>query len=602
MTEWGKIDSTCWARLFFDYGPSGDRLELVGPTDIENLNDVRGVGGWNPNDQISAVTVGPSAWVELFQNYGYSGNVLRLPPNTVLRNLTDLGWNDEASGVRIYDRRPNTGYWDDTVDLGSKGAYLDAFHEQAVNRKVKDLTLKLLELVPEVGSILANVFDVLWPAGEADPDSMTWQQAKQYANFLTQKIEAQHSIQNLQNYLETLARDIYEYTTIETWEKLSNILDYEDEKSTEFVDREAPSTTLRYFTCFATLHLATLRETLVAGPKIFPCDPGDPDCDPEEEWHQEGSSGESPAEYYARQFERYLEEYSEALVRATEELRPKRGPLVGTEHQESFGTTGIRTTAWAYDRRDDWHGLTWRSSTDNYQGDNTGDADDAAAADKEQRLQQVSAAYGAELDSLLSTASLWSYLGLGIEPGSEIHVQSELTTVFDGPFGNTKSGTSAHVVATHDQRIDRVEMKYDDEIVWGLRLYVDGEPGPALGNMGWGQQKVDVRLDDDEYIVGAWGAVQEGLAQLFFRTSKGREFGGGLGDTEIGVSWPFYSSPPDGTFQLVGGHPEGGDLEGIEGVYGSSDRPLIERITFRWRYRRFLRPDGTWPGDLFETP
>ncbi len=90
----------CWVEIHEDANFLRDTpwTRLQGPTEIDHLTDV---AGYDWNDKISSLRVGPDAIVQLYEHADFRGDVREYRYGRYVDDLQDDDMNDKASAIKI---------------------------------------------------------------------------------------------------------------------------------------------------------------------------------------------------------------------------------------------------------------------------------------------------------------------------------------------------------------------------------------------------------------------------------------------------------------------------------------------------------------------
>ena len=220
---------------------------------------------------------------------------------------------------------------------------------------------------------------------------------KAYVDELVPELIAQERVRELEQRLAGLHHVLRDYNrtsygTPQKGEWFTNLLALLDQAEPFFFDERNPEKTLTYFVPLGTLRLLALQEQYLYYSRIY--DRADPD------------RGK-----HLEDLRTAIATYSAALTQAKAaavnwRVQMKTG--IDTRTQQTVGVLGpTTTTTWtAIDRL-----CSWQVS---YQHNSLGGGDlygeEHAKRDLEQRRQQVTFAYTANLELLLAPAELWQYM------------------------------------------------------------------------------------------------------------------------------------------------------------------------------------------------
>ncbi|WP_126692836.1 jacalin-like lectin [Hymenobacter gummosus] len=207
---------------------------------------------------------------------------------------------------------------------------------------------------------------------------------------------------------------------------------------------------------------------------------------------------------------------------------------------------------------------------------------DAEAA-KRKIEEYVGPQYEQQLSGYVSPARLWHYFGTAnTEPATpeqaggpsfpgilfKTKPTQHTVTVTQGGYPTSTHYSEAFQDQLNGGQVTGVMLYSSAEnktgYVTGMQFQYSNQPSGLHGNKG--KSEVVVTLDADETIVALYGGSGAYLDQVFFRTSKGRDFGiGGAGGDN------FSAAAPQGV---------GAALSSLQGYAGQQ----IDGFTMSWQY------------------
>ncbi len=441
------------------------------------------------------------------------------------------------------------------VDCGPEGGVSPnvSYVQQETGNHFRDVVIGLVGHIPEAGSALQEVTGFLWKAPDSEA-SAVFDQMKAYVDELVPELIAQERVRELEQRLAGLHHVLRDYNrtsygTPQKGEWFTNLLALLDQAEPFFFDERNPEKTLTYFVPLGTLRLLALQEQYLYYSRIY--DRADPD------------RGK-----HLEDLRTAIATYSAALTQAKAaavnwRVQMKTG--IDTRTQQTVGVLGpTTTTTWtAIDRLCSWQVSYQHNSLSG--GDLYGE--EHAKRDLEQRRQQVTFAYTANLELLLAPAELWQYM----DPTNQNRPSRKPISVYvtSGPFGSS-ANEQPFDDNSQGQPITRVVV-YAGQRVDGLEVFYGGRSGGLHGQRGGNTYALD--MQPGEAIVSAHGRAGDAMDVLYFKTNMGREVGGG----GVGGN-PWTTAPPQGS---------NATLFKVSGRQGSNH---LAGLTFTWRYFRQEAP------------
>jgi hypothetical protein len=98
--EMKTVDKACWAEVYedTDFDVKDPHVKIQGPTQIATLKDY---SGFNWNNEIESIVVGPNAHVMAYSDKDFKGTELELTPNKRANDLSKLNMSDEIESLKI---------------------------------------------------------------------------------------------------------------------------------------------------------------------------------------------------------------------------------------------------------------------------------------------------------------------------------------------------------------------------------------------------------------------------------------------------------------------------------------------------------------------
>lgn len=407
--------------------------------------------------------------------------------------------------------------------------------------QTRSTVLSIIGGAPEVGKALAALTAMLWPAD--DTARRIWEQMKRYVQELVREMVSRERLDDLVKQLDGLYSNLAAYNAESYGSPLkagyfSGLLVSLNNAEPYFFDERDPEKVLPYFVQLGSLRLAVLLELCLSYKKIY------------------GKDDDKAAEHLT-QLRGKIDKFGKAATKARERALDWRVGKVRVQHDKT--RDGI-TTNHHWSVVDDYDGYrrTW-SYNDTTSADKG--AEGYAYKGAELRRQEVRTQYAAELDMFFGPARLWRY----IDPAVTERPKKIATDILTGPHGGVKYNPFQD--GRNHGRISAIDLYAGDQID-GIEVHYDGKPGGLHGGRGGRHQRLD--LAADESIVSVWGRIRNNLlGAVYFQTSKGRTFGGGIGDGHY-AEW--IGDPPEGSRAV---------LHSIGGLAGTAH---IEALSFTWRY------------------
>lgn len=90
----------CWVEIHEDANFIRDTAwtRIQGPTELDKITEL---AGYDWNDKISSLRVGPDAIVQVSEHAGFNGEVREYRYGRYVEDLTDDGMNDRISAIKI---------------------------------------------------------------------------------------------------------------------------------------------------------------------------------------------------------------------------------------------------------------------------------------------------------------------------------------------------------------------------------------------------------------------------------------------------------------------------------------------------------------------
>ena len=98
--EMKTVDKACWAEIYedTDFDVNDPHVKIQGPAQISTLKDY---SGFNWNNEIESIVVGPNAHIKAYSDKDFKGTELDLTPNKRANDLSKLNMSDEIESLRI---------------------------------------------------------------------------------------------------------------------------------------------------------------------------------------------------------------------------------------------------------------------------------------------------------------------------------------------------------------------------------------------------------------------------------------------------------------------------------------------------------------------
>lgn len=90
----------CWAEVYEDARFIQDRpwTRIQGPTELKNIDKL---AGYDWNDKISSIRVGPDATIQVYEHAGFRGEVREYGPGRTVSDLNVDRLNDRVSSIKL---------------------------------------------------------------------------------------------------------------------------------------------------------------------------------------------------------------------------------------------------------------------------------------------------------------------------------------------------------------------------------------------------------------------------------------------------------------------------------------------------------------------
>ena len=98
--EMKTVDKACWAEIYedTDFDVNDPHVKIQGPAQIPTLKDY---SGFNWNNEIESIVVGPNAHVKAYSDKDFKGTELELTPNKRTNDLSKLNMSDEIESLVV---------------------------------------------------------------------------------------------------------------------------------------------------------------------------------------------------------------------------------------------------------------------------------------------------------------------------------------------------------------------------------------------------------------------------------------------------------------------------------------------------------------------
>ena len=98
--EMKTVDKACWAEIYedTDFDVNDPHVKIQGPAQIATLKDY---SGFNWNNEIESIVVGPNAHVKAYSDKDFKGTELELTPNKRTNDLSKLNMSDEIESLKV---------------------------------------------------------------------------------------------------------------------------------------------------------------------------------------------------------------------------------------------------------------------------------------------------------------------------------------------------------------------------------------------------------------------------------------------------------------------------------------------------------------------
>jgi hypothetical protein len=536
----------CWVTFYQTDIFQEGKLTIEGPMSIAKMDSLKLDDGKKAGDQIDSLKTGPNAWLTVFRDENNRNTARSFGPNSIIYSLDDYDIGDNIDSFTLFDSEPTN--WQSSVP---KKRMSEEVLQVQISNTIEgfgDTVAHIALMIPKVGQALSAIISFFWP-DPAKPSKLDiWYEVRDYVQDLVADLIVQQTIDDLEKQLEGLFNELNDYvhTTAPDakklkFESLQSLLEtmspYYMAEPKAGIAYSAAST-LPYFVAMATIDLLVQRELCLFYKDIY----GGPDKD-----HA----------YHLSEFNRKVAEYKEYAANARTAALSWRLSKIHV-YTKDIGDVINQAV-------DDYTG--WAGQ--NFSSDQTNESH----ADVSHRQNRMEAAYNADLDVALYAVSLWDYLNPENQKQpvqQPVFAPSGLMGSSGGQaFDDGERNTLPPTDPNNKQRITSITV-HSGLQVDGIEItYADGAFG-KYGTVG-GTPKTLV-LDPDEYIVGAYGRCGNQMDMLWFRTSKGREVGGGgIG----GSTWS--STRPQAT---------DGWLGWISGYQSSGS--VLNGLMLHWVYQELL--------------
>ena len=234
-------------------------------------------------------------------------------------------------------------------------------------------------LTPEVGGALSFATSILWADNS---DQELFDQIVDYVNKLVPALIAQEHVRLLQQHVAGLRQIVRDYkqtsNPLQKGEWLTALLAELDELEPEFFDNRVPERTLAYFVAFGSIKLLALREQFLFAQQYY--------------------GNDVDRATHLKQLHQDIARYTAAVTGIRQRAMAWRLSQLRLDHENRYVSHMLyRDFYWV---RDDFCG--WNSNQTSHLAFIKGRLED--------RRRVVTAAFGADLDSILKPATDWPKL------------------------------------------------------------------------------------------------------------------------------------------------------------------------------------------------
>ncbi|QKG53665.1 insecticidal delta-endotoxin Cry8Ea1 family protein [Hymenobacter sp. BRD67] len=367
---------------------------------------------------------------------------------------------DDKAVVIQYEQAPNANAGNQHFRPVLSGAdYSHAetmpFVPEVNSERLRDTVISMAGAVPEVGSGLKGLIGFLWPKGQ----STVFDQMRNYVETLVKELIEENNLLQIQNKLNGFHDNavVYEKTSATTKQKseyFTGMLREVNNLKHDVINAQHPEKRLTYLVSVGSLALGTLREQCVRYQYIY----GIPDPD---------------AADHLAQFDTAFADYTAACILSRQRALEWRLKKIGwREEDKTIGLGNSKYTYFASDSYDGWSASMYRTTS----GDGTPNARQRMQVVLQNRIEQVTAQFGAELDVLLAPSRTWKYL----HPNRTQQPTTQRKTLAMGTYGSKEGVAFSDESAAAGKRITAIVIHAG---LWidGMHLCYDGAPTAMHG-------------------------------------------------------------------------------------------------------------------------
>ncbi|MBN8886215.1 MAG: RICIN domain-containing protein [Rudaea sp.] len=408
------------------------------------------------------------------------------------------------------------------------------------SQMVRDATLGIAGLIPEVGGAIKGVVSLLWRDGNS---AMIWNQVMRYIEAYVESKLQQERIKYLRQTIDGSRKNLNDFVGYtagsEKAGKLNATITTLNLADRPFFDASAPERTLSYFVTIGTIKLTLLQEQARNYAEIA------------------GEKTDVNKRQHVAAMKEGIAEYTHAAQYFREQVLKARVDQIGNDFRVLDRTPSYHQFTYDIILRDGGDGgevvirIGPNGGAQTVQG-----REEAKVRLKKAREQTVRALLGARLDAILAPALLWR----SFDP-EETRPSTKIVSTSVGPYGNVHDP----VKLSQGKEIAKIEVWSDDR-VRGLRVTNrSGAQKMVGGTLGTRQELL---LAKDEFIAGVWGSAYHYLHSVFFETTFGKRLGAG----RLDVAYRFHADlPPELSAHLVD-------------ITASSGNNHVDSIQFDWQY------------------
>jgi hypothetical protein len=527
----------------FSFNLNAERVYVLRARHSQRVVDVKAAStadaaevhqwGWHgvDHERVHVIDAGDGCF---FLQFLHSGKVLEIYGEETGVGKPAKQFHNHYSGKNLHQRfRPVL------AEEGFAPAQLPGFTNPS--QMMRDATLGIAGLIPEVGGAVKGVVGLLWP--DAGP-SMIWNQVMKYIEAYVESKLQEARITALRQAIEGARSNLVEFVDLvagsEKSMKLVSTITALNQVDRPFFDTSAPERTVSYLVTLGTIKLTLLQEQARHYAAIA------------------GIAKDDNKEVHERSLRNGIAEYTRAARYFREEALKARVARIGNDFRE-IQVPGQGYHKFTYDitQRDGGDG---NENVVRYGPNGGAETTQGRAAMKEkmrkEREATVRAQFGAQLDAILAPSLLWrSFDPAQTRPGKHT-LRASI-----GPWGTPKTQQNL----SDGKEIAKIEV-WADDVVHGLRV-TNRQGAARMAGTEVGKRQ-EIALAAGEFVAGIYGSASHHLISLFLETTFGKRIAAG----KLSVGPRFQADlPPELKAKLAD-------------ITTSTEGNTVSSIQFHWDY------------------